>query len=387
MKVFLHPHFSRRQALSTLSIAAAAFQFGCSSSFDDLALRPEATKQEGACERARPLDPPGVATDQTRDVELVVAIKAYDMGEVDQLDKTERYLEMGYDLDKTCTGQGEGPSCTNDQWILEPLIWDGPNGRDNAQGAIQYRNYQRRGSASPTESVNSGIATGSITTILRVRGFNEQRLDSKVEVAVFGATMNPQNEAGELLRPLSVPVWRGEDVWSAAYPWWVDNDENAQPSTEHPKYFDADAYVTDWTLVANLDRYEVPTFVQMSQVVITGKLVQNEDGGWALTEGVFAGRLKTDDLLAGLEYIRDPASLEYVCTDSDNYPLYKEMTCGAADVMFEQFSDPTAPCDASSWGWTFEAQPAKLSGTGTAKLPPNCEPDVSPNADSCAILD
>jgi hypothetical protein len=382
------------QALRATLSVAAAFQLGCSSTFDDLSLKDEGAgkvdagkNDAGGCSHARALAPPIISTDQTRSVEFVVAFKTYDMGEIDQREKTERYREMSYDLDNVCTGQGEGPSCVNSYWTLETPIEEGPEGRDNAQGAITYRSYRQRGSASSTEAVNSSIEAGSITTVIRIRGYNEQTVDSKVEVAVFAATMNPQNEAGELLGPLSRPQWRGEDVWAAAYPWWVDNDENNQPSTEHPKYFDANAYVTDSVLVAKLDRMEVPPFLQMSQVVITARIVRNDDGGWALTNGIFAGRVKTDDLLASVEYVREPDSPGYICRGSPSYRRSKEIYCGAADLTFEHSTDPSAQCDATSWGWTFEAQPAKLSGTGTAKQLANCTEELSPDNDSCAIHD
>jgi hypothetical protein len=378
---------------ATVSVTAVV-QFGCSSTFDDLSLKDEGAGKSdagkgdaGTCPHARPLAPPSLATDQSRSVEFVVAFKTYDMGEIDQPGKTERYREMSYDLDNLCTGQGEGPSCVNPYWTLETPIEEGPEGRDNAQGTINTRSYQQRRSASATEAVNSSIEAGSATTVIRVRGYNEQRVDSKVEVAAFGATMNPQNEAGELLRPPSRPQWRGEDVWAAGYPWWVDNDENNQPSTEHPKFFDANGYVTDSILVAKLDRYEIPPFLQMSQVVITATIVRNDDGRWALTNGIFAGRVKTDDLLASVEYVREPDSPEYICRGSASYRRSKEIYCGAADLTFERSTDPTAPCDATSWGWTFEAQPAKLSGTGTAKRLPNCTEELSPDNDSCMIHD
>ena len=62
--------------------------------------------------------------------------------------------------------------------------------------------------------LNETIAKGGLTTVIRVRGYNETNLDGDIEVAVFGALMPPPN----------VPHWQGNDEWIAGYPWWVEQD-------------------------------------------------------------------------------------------------------------------------------------------------------------------
>ena len=383
MGILFHCSFAAQICVGALSVVTAAAQFGCSSTFDDLKLKSEPAQ---SCGHAQPPNPPGVVTGDFERIEFVTAVKEYDMGERDQGGVREPYRTMGYDLDDTCTGLGEGPSCTNSFWRLEDPIIDGPDGRDNTEGAVMYRTFERLKGDGATAEVNAIAGSGTNTTVIRVRGYNGQTLDSQVEVAVFGATMKPFDEKSLPIGNPSAPLWEGEDVWAAGFPWWVDKDEAGVWSTEHPKFFDSDAWVTDSVLVVHLDHYAVPAFVEMSQVVITARIVQTEFG-WALTDGIFAGRAKTDTLLASFEYLRDPETQKYICTSSENYRTYKEMACAAADVTFEKSDDPSAPCDATSWGWRFEAEPAKLSGTGTAPVFHNCRAEELPSHDSCARHD
>ena len=370
-----HLFYSYRRAL-TLSLLAATTQLGCSSTFDDLSLREEPAQQkpDAGCNHARPAYPPALATTNMRAEEFVVAVNKYDMGDLDQGAATERYRTMGYDLDGLCTGQGEGPSCTNYFGVLENPILEGPDGIDNAQGAVLYRVNDRQGS-SATEGVNSPIESGIITTVLRVRHYNETSLDNDVEVAFFGATMLRGGQP-------NAPKWEGNDVWAAGEPWWVNNDDQGQPSIERPKFVDTKAYVTDWMLVARLDKLDVPPELALSQVIISARITKT-DHGWGLTEGTIAGRARTHNLLANLHLIEDPETRDYICMGSKNYATHKGTICSVSDISFEPSDDPSTACDATSWGWHFNALPAKLSGTATAVPVRNCPLETSPANDSC----
>jgi hypothetical protein len=349
------------------SFAAIALS-ACTSAFDDLS-------PERGCEHARPPPVPAIGTDPMRTVDFTGAVFEYDVGERPKDGATDRFRAMGYDLDGTCTGQGQGPSCTPSRWATEPPRDDNPAGRDNAYGGLIEGAFDLGTSA--TDAVNSGAQSGSVTSVIRVRGYNETTVDSEVEVAIFGATLN---ELGT--QPIR-PRWDGTDVWKAGTPWWVDTDENGMPSTEHPKAVDRHAYVSESVLVAHIEQLEVPDSLHLSQVVLTARIV--DDGrGWHLVDGTIAGRVNIDDILAGLQILIDPATGEYMCTDQPSYRERKRNICANADISWEGPDNPSSPCNAMSWGFTFKnTVPAQLSGTiGATQMRP-CPPETSPENDSC----
>jgi hypothetical protein len=370
---------------STLSVAAAAFQFGCSSQFDDLKPTEAATRSD-FCVSERPPNPPAVVSNDRHGVDFVVAVKEYDAGEHDR-DKTYRFREMGYDLDGACTGQGAGPTCARSAWATADPPEDGPGGRDNGHGELLHRTLRERGTSS-TDYVNGQAIIGSATTVIRVRGYNEATLDPQVNVAVFAASMWQLGEDPPI--PSAPPLWEGDDEWLAGYPWWVkpyEPDKYGPESLELPMYFDEHAYVTNSFLVAHLDRLAVPPWLELSQVVIKARLVK-ENGAWSLVDGTLAGRIDVDSLLVGLDLVPDPLnSAQRLCTNAPGYRTAKQNICASADISFEGPGDTTVPCDAVSWGFKFEAKPAKLTGVVTATDERTCPEAVSPSFDSCSIRD
>jgi hypothetical protein len=147
--------------------------------------------------------------------DFVFAVRGCDMGDVDEEASTRRFRAMGYDLDETCTGLAGGPSCAEPSSAAADHT-DGPGGRDNALGMALY-DATRAGSGSATESINSEIDNGRMTTVIRVRGYNEGPNDGQVEVAVYGATMSPDADAF-LTNP---PNWNDEDVWHPHVLWFL----------------------------------------------------------------------------------------------------------------------------------------------------------------------
>src|SRR5687767_4090595 len=159
--------------------------------------------------------------------EFVVAIDQYDFGDRDDGPATRRFEAMGYDLDLTCTGLGQGPTCAKSAWATADAS-DGPEGRDNSYGAVVYSTSQS-GEGTVTRAVNTAANIGTVTTVARVRGYNGTSSDGKVEVALYAATMNGGGTTTER------PEWNGDDVW-AAHLGWVDHDDSGQPSVDRPKF-------------------------------------------------------------------------------------------------------------------------------------------------------
>jgi hypothetical protein len=233
------------------------------------------------------------------------------------------------------------------------------------------------GGSSGTENGNSAIQAGLITSIFRVRGYNGTSLDAEVEVEAFGATMNG-NGAIE-----AYPKWDGEDEW-VALSQWVDRDATGQLNVDNPLYYDAHAYVNNWILVAQFERYFVPVLT-LSQVSVTARILRSDER-WSLVDGTTAGRVKTDEFVSQLEYLKDPETDGFVCTDSPSYDRFKQNICATSDISYLGPDDGTAPCDGTSWAWKFETKPARLDGVFSTPVVHVCPPDKSPAMDSCNTL-
>jgi hypothetical protein len=80
------------------------------SQFDNLEpVQPEPPPEP--CVHALPPREPQIGPSVAESVDFVVAVNRYDLGEEDLDGETQRYRAMGFDLDQTCTGQTQGPSC------------------------------------------------------------------------------------------------------------------------------------------------------------------------------------------------------------------------------------------------------------------------------------
>jgi hypothetical protein len=353
----------------TAALVLAALQPACTS-IDDLRLA--GADGGGNCVHAEIPSEPSLAAHIDGSIEFVVAVRAFDLGD---LDGSERFRSMGYDLDGKCTGQGQGSSCIKPTWATAEDR-DDPQGRDNSYGAQLYA-LRADGGSSGTESGNTSIDSGLITSVFRVKGYNGTSLDPEVEVAVYGATMNGGGTTE------ARPKWEGEDVW-AAHTQWLDPEGTAEYSVERPKYYDAKAYVNNSILVAQFDQYFVPVMT-LSQVKLTARIVW-KDERWFLVDGTTAGRAKTDEILWTVGFLRDPDTRGFVCTDSPNYQTYKQSICSASDISYAGPDDGSAPCDATSWAWKFEAEPARLSGVYNQRVLPTCPPQNDPSTDNCSTL-
>jgi hypothetical protein len=212
-----------------------------------------------------------------------------------------------------------------------------------------------------------------------VRRYNGTDVDHEVEVQVFAATTRRPDGT----QP--APSWQGNDEWGPVHE-WVGKDARDEWSADQPKFFDAHAYVTDWILVARLERFQTPK-VMLSHMVITSRIVPTEFG-WSLTEGTMAARANSDDLLEGLANFRDPDTGSWICRDGRNYRRHKQNVCSASDIGFEPSVSPSDRCDATSWGWHFTALPAKLSAPVPFEfvkpILDHCDPGQFPGDDSCA---
>jgi hypothetical protein len=349
--------------LSTLPWTGAA----CSS-FEGLSLRQDSQTK---CASAG-VPPAPLLVVASGDTEFVVAVRAYDLGDSDDDAGANGFARMGFDLDDTCTGSNGPASCAEPPWASANHA-DGTDGRDNAIGALLYRLRQMNyGPATP--ALNGQIDSGTITTLLRVRGYNGLGTDDRLEVSLYAATRPRGPDLAA-----SRPRWDGTDVWDVLEPWvrvTAGSDGGPVYDAMQPAFVDDHAYVNDGVLVARWDSLVVGAGDHLQGAMMQARVVPSGDA-WSLENATIAGRLRIDDVLMS----------GTTCTDAPTYPELKRLACGVADINFEGSDKRVAPCDAASWAWQFRADPAKLGVVTTGTTPvPLCPPETSPANDHCNTL-
>jgi len=165
---------------------------------------------------------------------------------------------------------------------------------------------------------------------------------------------------------------------------FLDGSDAEMPSAEVAKYVDSSAYVTGGMLVANFWRFPVGGLQPRSRGILTAHIIEKRDAQgstWSLADGTVAGQFKIDDMLGLLHGLRDVDTGQPLCTDARNYRAYKEHFCSIADIS-SFGTDPLWPCDAVSWAWKFNADPALLEGVDFTVLKDDCPAD-----DHCDTLE
>ncbi len=308
-------------------------------------------------------------------LDLVFATSSVDFGLTDDDAGQPGYLTIGFDLDLTCTGEGQGPSCVEPAGS-GPHV-DGVDGIDNASGEVLYT--LNKSSVGP-QAVPS---TSTATLIIRVQGYDGESDDDQVTASLYtGLGVEPRADGG------TTPMWDGADRW-------LLDPTVLQPASDggaghEPKYSDPQAYVSGGVLVMHLAQGSGPNALTRSSMavedfVLAARLVQDGDR-WSLRDGVNGSRMKLTDALATMGRAPNPfqQSPQAVCANSVAYHFFKQAICSAADIA-SSGAEAGAPCDALSLGAAFEAEQALLGDVGPAPAPPPaCAPDISPETDSCA---
>jgi hypothetical protein len=352
---------------------------------------PEPDAGPGDCEHVRPprRDAHAAAGDE---IEFVVAAREIAFGvetaagsprDPDQT-PSPNYLSFGFDLDDRCSSTPTiGNACITPSWSVDRI--DGPGGRDNSVGEL----YAMLGVPSAINDVE--IADGTLTSVVRVRGYNGKSSDDRVTVEWFAATTI--THAGGRPTP---PAWDGHDQW-LAYDLWDSAATPADVADAEPdmalrarrpvaQYYDDRAYVVDHQLVAHFPELLVAP-APLSHALITAS-IRKVDDGWALHDGTVGGRMRIDAGLRVIEVV-GKATGQTVCTDSPLYLTRKKLVCSFADVSFAGPDDGSQPCDAASFQWRFSADPAELAGVVRHEgivNPLPCPSDVSTVDESCADL-
>jgi hypothetical protein len=310
---------------------------------------------------------PTPGTEAGAPLDLVFAGKTIQTGIAPNDAGRPLYQDIGFDLDNTCTGKGEPPSCAKPPGATANL--DGVDGIDNAWGQLFSP-----GGPDPVEAVPSLVAT-TPWGMLRVREYSGDAYDDHVIVSLYiglGLAQRPDGGSG--------PVWDGNDTW-AILPEMLS--DAGPPDVDHPLYSDDTAYVSNGVLVARFTDALWPngiTLQPVHQLVLAGALKQEVDGQWELQDMVIGLRGRVSDaLLAGASF---PTQSGVLCGSKPTYDQAKQRTCAAADLASDPDASPSSPCDALSVGALVQAKQARLGAVAPPfrSPPPSCAPGVDLDA-------
>lgn len=275
---------------------------------------------------------------------------------------------VGYDLDNVCTCPG-APSCVSTKQQC-----DDPRGRDNAAGTL-LDTFMSYAALFDPQKINLKFAEGRIGLLVRVRRYNGTQNDTDVEVAILLSNGTEGAEDGGTPKP---PVYDGTDVWT------VDPRSLlggvAPPYVPNPDQVDTSAYVSGGVVVSSINAANIDFAggagtsslqVDLTGVVLTGRIIPAPGGGFTVAEGVLSGRWATRKFLTSIATIHDPLNPgTYLCGDSGTYADLKPLICGARDITSLPLTDNmNAPCDALSFALAFNATPANL-GAVYGGVPP-----------------
>ena len=294
-------------------------------------------------------------------------------------EELEPWQALGFDLDGVCTnpvGCAADPvdavSCTN----AGGIVADGALCRDNALGRIFFG-----AGATPLgtqfgvneDKLNCGLRSGSFSLLFRISGYDGDGDDSNVRLDVY-----PAHEVDPPLPyDCSASNWAAQITWDANYTWKVDEASlETQGAPEGPSTInDPAAYVKNEYLVAHLlDPTTLPLrggdtsfypglSLTLYQGVVAGRLVRTAEGLWSVADGMIAGRVRRDDLIASVE---DAGFCE--TTAAGDYTAFTQSVDESLDVLANGSNAETAPCDALSIGIRFQAEQAKV-GAAVALAP------------------
>ena len=317
---------------------------------------------------AVPTDAPPGATET-----FVVAMRSIDLRE------GTGAVPIGFDLDKTCSCQGESASCREPS---KTPVCDGINGIDNAATGL-FRLIQAAvgGTDKFGSSFFSAEANQGIWSILfRVHGYNGLADDDTVEFDFYptaGGVDKPDGGAA---------AWDGLDSWPVSTTALADGK-----SVDKPKFKNLQAYVSNHVLVASLPQSSftlggtgVSTVtIRLTGGIVTARIVRTDGGGpWTLREGVFAGRWSLPDVFLSLSTFRDNNGAP-ICKGNVAYEFGKSTICSGADIL----SGPgvaSDACDALSFAVGFTADPAQLGVAVDPTLPSKfCVDGGDPAGDTC----
>jgi hypothetical protein len=325
---------------------------------------PDAGMSSTCAHAEPPARPSASGSSSASEREYVFASRSYDVGDRDDADGKPRYLALGYDLDHTCSGQGQGGSCKKPKWQNAPIT-DGPEGRDNAGNQVLYLATSVVGGAGGQLDAGHSTTTtpgafdsnldarsGRTTVMYRLRHYNGEANDAEVTLDVLSGTLWTDLWSGPK------PHWDERDVWRTTSLWLQDG----KLSNDAPRFSDPHAYVRDDVLVAHFDELMVGNAFAPAgtwrKVLVTGKLVHASDG-LELHAIALTGRWPVAEILDFLARTLNEDTHEVVCAEKAFYNATRPVYCQSVDLNSAR-DDGSGPCDAVSIVFDMDTLPAKL---------------------------
>jgi hypothetical protein len=362
-------------ACALCAVVVACVSAACTGPFDfnGLTMRP--------CHHREPPARPAVVG-RGGTLNLVFALDSADFG--NSLDDAgqPKYKGIGFDLDNTCTGEGQGSSCVEPPWATADHN-DGVDGIDNASGAWAFgQNFEQGTPLIVHPNRSTGVA------IVRVQDYSGDADDDQVRVSLYAGVQLSAGADGR-----TEPVWDGNDEWSIHPDTLVPSSDGGSPqySVDRPRFVDDHGYVSGWVLVAHwpdalwmagltLAPY---TLHPVHDVVMTARLVRVGQS-WKLEDGVDDLRVNAIEYLPFLaRYPTSPGSMEPVCLFPDEYRQMKNQFCSYVDIATYS-ADPSSPCDARTGAAEFTAKPVLIGGVAPRPAGlPDCGSNVHPDEESC----
>jgi hypothetical protein len=308
--------------------------------------------------------------------ELVFAVSSFDFGAASEGDAGPRYRSIGFDLDDTCTGEGQGPSCVEPPWA-DASHADGVDGIDNASGQLWW------GKGFGPQTTTGATPVG----MFRVRAYSGQPDDDQVEVSLYvGVGLAPRADGG------SDPLWDGNDRWDILPDMLESSSDGGSPSLDDPRFRDDHAYVSGGVLVAQFQealwtnglRYAPKALTRVHQLILAGSL-ERVGEGWELNDVVVDMRTQFNEALVYAAHLPDPMTGMPVCDSEADYLAAKRNICPFLDIASVP-GPPSAPCDALSTGVLLQAKQAAFGSVLQPSPPPSpltCATGKDPATDTC----
>ena len=306
----------------------------------------------------------------------------------------DAWTKFGLDMDGLCTNSSTCPDTTNIacQSLSPQQPFDGEGCRDNTFARLQPIAAQVPEIGGTfgldEESFNCGLWSGAYNVITKLAGYNGKANDDAVEVSLY-ASPGLETPPG-----WSCPFPGFRDAyprWRVSSPWLISADDLVEPISTPGQLPDSKikgtGYVRNGYLVVFLpdnavtrlpgDRAPFPGFTLVTQKgLFIGRLLQLQDGTWAIEDGLQVGRILKNDLVGAFRKI---GFCEQFQPFYDSMQTYVDEN---ADLLASGMNDPTVPCDAMSLGLGFES--AQLTPGSAFQLAPEVDCPPPPGSDGGA---